>query len=190
MKKTSVLALLLLLLFVLSFYFPKKIVEQTPTASVAVELDRPRMEQIIRLMPTILRKSEEFKRQSISLEISDEEYNNQFYQYLFKEQAFADRLNVAGFKSASEYENFYTTMIKMYILLLEQPEVLDTAVLSIPAHNKEVTSLLLKQAQEPNNQRLTETLKRLQYELTVYKNLVLVNTFMGQLTALNKQDEE
>ena len=184
MKKTSILLLLLV-----TFCSPKK-VEQTPIDMTTIELDRPRMEQIIRLMPTILRKSEEFKQKSTNLKVSDEEYNNQFYQYLFKEQAFADRLNVAGFKSASEYENFYTTMIEMYILLLEQPEVLDTAVLSIPAHNKEVTSLLLKQAQEPNNQRLEETLNRLQYELTVYKNLVLVNTFMGQLTALNKQDGE
>ena len=182
MKKTSILLLLLV-----TFCSPKK-VEQTPIDMTTIELDRPRMEQIIRLMPTILRKSEEFKQKSTNLKVSDEEYNNQFYQYLFKEQAFADRLNVAGFKSASEYENFYTTMIEMYILLLEQPEVLDTAVLSIPAHNKEVTSLLLKQAQEPNNQRLEETLNRLQYELTVYKNLVLVNTFMGQLTSLNKQD--
>ena len=182
MKKTSILLLLLA-----TFCSPKK-TDQASVTMTTIELDRPRMEQIIRLMPTILRKSEEFKKQSTNLKVSDEEYNNQFYQYLFKEQAFADRLNVAGFKSASEYENFYTTMIKMYILLLEQPEVLDTAVLSIPAHNKEVTSLLLKQAQEPNNQRLEETLNRLQYELTVYKNLVLVNTFMGQLTSLNKQD--
>ena len=184
MKKTSILLLLLV-----TFCAPKK-VEQVPVVRTSVELDRPRMEQIIRLMPTILRKSEEFKKQSTSSEISDLEYNNQFYQYLFKEQAFAERLNRAGFKSASDYENFYTTMIKMYILLLEQPEVLDTAVLSIPAHTKEVTSLTLKQAQEPNNQRLAETLNRLQYELIVYKNIVLVNTFMGQLTALNKQDGE
>ncbi len=182
MKKTSILLLLLI-----TFCSPKKI-DQASVTMTTIELDRPRMEQIIRLMPTILRKSEEFKKQSTNLKVSDEEYNNQFYQYLFKEQAFADRLNVAGFKSASEYENFYTTMIEMYILLLEQPEVLDTAVLSISAHNKEVTSLLLKQAQEPNNQRLAETLNRLQYELIVYKNLVLVNTFMGQLTSLNKQD--
>ena len=184
MKKTSILLLLLI-----TFCSPKKI-DQAPTTTRAIELDRPRMEQIIKLMPTILNKSEEFKQKSTSLEVSDLEYNNQFYQYLFKEQAFAERLDKAGFESALDYESFYTTMIEMYILLLEQPEVLDTAILSIPAHNKEVTSLSLKQAQEPNNQRLAETLKRLQYELIVYKNLVLVNTFMGELTLLNKQDEE
>jgi hypothetical protein len=75
-------------------------------------------------------------------------------------------------------------MIEMYLFILEQPEVVDTAALSIPSHQREVDTLLLKKAKESNNDRLNATLHKLQYELTVYKNLVLVNTFLGQFQRL------
>ncbi|MDK2818579.1 MAG: hypothetical protein KFW21_03910 [Spirochaetota bacterium] len=184
MKKFSIILLLLV-----TACSPKKI-DQTPVQQIILELDRPRMEVIIKLMPNILRKSEEFKQQANTSKVTTVEYNRKFYQYLFEDQDFAMKLNDAGFKDTLDYENFYTIMIEMYVLLLKQPEVLDTAVVSIPSYNKEVTSLLLKKAQEPNNQRLVETLNKLQYELTVYKNLVLVNAFMGELNSLNKKDDK
>lgn len=179
--------IMVLLLFTVVFCTQKKEILQEETMVIPLELDRPRMEEIVILMPELLRKSEDFKIKAKDLTLSDQAYNTMFYQYLFEEGNLAQSLQQSGFENAEEYEAFYTVLIEMYLLLLEQPEIIDTAVLSIPAHEKEVVSLLLKKAQEPNNVRLSHTLERLQYELAVYKNLVLINAFSGQLNTFNKE---
>ncbi|MGL5955199.1 MAG: hypothetical protein ACRC0X_01125 [Brevinema sp.] len=151
-----------------------------------IELDQDRMEQIVILMPVILNKSEQFKSVASRMNISDEDYNVRFYQYLFQEQAFAERLDRAGFQNAEEYNTFYTAMIEMYLLLLKQPEVLESAKQMIPAHEKEIKSFLLRQAQEPNNKELTQRLDRLYYELAGYRNILIVNQFLDQLNSFNQ----
>lgn len=147
------------------------------------ELDRARMEQIIILMPVILKKATEF--QVMSRNVPDEEYNTKFYEYLYSEKAFADRLERAGFEDVKSYEVFYTELIEMYMLLLSESETVETAKIEIPNLEKEITSLTLRQAQEPNNEKLAQTLQRYQYQLTTYKNLILVNEFLPQLNSFN-----
>ncbi|MGL4676904.1 MAG: hypothetical protein ACRCWI_04460 [Brevinema sp.] len=151
-----------------------------------IELDQKRMEQIVVLMPVILQKSEEFKSIASQVNMSDEDYNTRFYQYLFQEKTFAERLNKAGFQNIEEYQSFYTVMIEMYLLLLKQPEVIESAKQIIPIHEKEIKTFILRQAQEPNNKELTRRLDRLNYELAGYKNLLLVNQFLDQLNSLNQ----
>ncbi len=149
-----------------------------------VELDRARMEQVVILLPVVLQKAMEF--QSIAKNIIDAtEYNTKFYEYLFKEEAFSDRLLKAGFENTKTYEEFYSEMIEMFLLLSEKPESFESATHEIPILEKEIKSLLLRQAQEPNNEKLTATLNRYQYELATYKNIVLVNEFLPQLNAFN-----
>ena len=148
-------------------------------------LDRPKMEQLIRILPLVLRYSTEFSESPEGKSAPDAEYNVRLYQYLYSQEVIAESLKNAGFDDAIMYQKFYDTMIEMYLFILEQPEVVDTAALSTPSHQREVDTLLLKKAKESNNDRLNATLHKLQYELTVYKNLVLVNTFLGQLNALS-----
>ncbi len=147
------------------------------------ELDRARMEQIIILMPVILKKATEF--QAMSRNVPDEEYNTKFYEYLYSEKAFADRLERAGFEDVKNYEIFYTELIEMYMLLLSEAETVETAKIEIPNLEREITSLTLRQAQEPNNEKLAQTLQRYQYQLTTYKNLILVDEFLPQLNSFN-----
>lgn len=149
-------------------------------------LDHDRMEQIIILMPIILKKATDFQKYSITQKYSDDEYNTKFYQYLFYEKAFAERLIKAGFKSSQEYQQFYDTMIEIYLLLLKQPEVIDTANSSIDQYKNDINSLTLRVAQEPNNDALALQLKRIEYELTSYQNILIVNEFLTQLNSLNQ----
>lgn len=97
MKKFSIILLLLV-----TACSPKKI-DQTPVQQITLELDRPRMEAIIKLMPNILRKSEEFKQQANTSKVTTVEYNRKFYQYLFEDQDFAMKLNDAGFEDTLDY---------------------------------------------------------------------------------------
>ncbi len=149
-----------------------------------IELDRARIEQVMILLPIILKKATEFQTRNHN--ISDEEYNTRFYEYLYSEKAFADRLERGGFEDAISYENFYSEMIEMYMLLLAQPETVETAKIEMPNLEKEIISLTLRQAQEPNNEKLTQTLQRYQYQLTTYKNLILVDEFLPQLNSFNE----
>lgn len=180
----------LILLFLITACTPEKpsvMIEENNIELVT--LDRSRMEKLIEYMPIILRYSEQFQEIINPKGISDQEYNKKLYEYLFQNEEVAKELRNAGFDNAEIYQKFYDTLIEMYLLLQEQPDLVDMAVISIPNHQKEVDSLLLKQAKEPNNKKLVQTLDRLQYELIVYRNLVIVNAFLGQLNALNNVNE-
>lgn len=182
--------IILLLILGTGFCAPKPKVTKEIVYGIPIALDRPRMEHVIRLLPSILVKSQQFQKQAQNVDLPDQEYNTRFYQFLFSEEDLAQDLKSSGFTDAESYQEFYDEMIEMYMLLFQQPEVLETAVSSIPAYEKEVNTLLLKKGQEPNNTKLSSKLNKLQYELFVYQNLVLVNSFVGQLNAFNKPSSQ
>lgn len=164
---------------------PKKSVESQKIETLFL-LDEPRMQQIVVLMPVILKKAHAFQQYAAIKKLTDDEYNHQFYQYLFEEKPFAERLNKAGFQSSEEYQQFYDTMIETYLLLSKNPEVISNAQPNIIQYEDEINSLTLQQAQEPNNQALAQQLARLKFQLISYQNILIVSKFLEQLNQLNQ----
>ncbi len=151
-----------------------------------VDLDIDRMEQIITLMPIILKKSQEFQARYGNQNLSDEEYNREYYKYLYSEKAFADRLGEGGFPTPDSFEEFYNEMINIYLLVLGNPNAVSTALSNIPSHEREVSVLTLRAAKEPNNTSIANNLKKYEYELSSYKNIIIVNSFADKLNAFNQ----
>ncbi len=173
----------ILCLFFLTMCAPKQ--EAVQEEYAYTELDRGRMEQIVLLMPVILRKAQEF--QSRAVNVSDEDYNSEYYKYLYSEKAFADRLAEAGFANPDELEEFYSEMINIYVLLSEQPYAVNAAEANAPVREREVSGLLLRAAAEPNNPSVARTLQKYQYELASYRNILVVDEFMPRLKEFNEQ---
>ncbi|MGL4367953.1 MAG: hypothetical protein ACRCTQ_06740 [Brevinemataceae bacterium] len=153
---------------------------------IPFKLERPQMEQFIRVLPLVLKKSEEFKKLELVKNLSDEEYNDQFYSFLYKDPISTQALKDAGFTGKVTYAEFHNTVLENFILITENKDIVEEAVMSIPKIQKEYDSLLLKYNREPNNISLERTLNQVKASLIFYKNIVLMDAFYAELNAFNQ----
>ncbi|MGL4562397.1 MAG: hypothetical protein ACRCVW_00890 [Brevinema sp.] len=152
-----------------------------------IEITRPHMEQLINYLPLILDKAKQFQQFPKTQQLTDAEYNMAFYAYIYTDTNIASALIKSGFPDVQYFGSFYNSVLESFILIQKNPEIIQEAVVSIPKIQKELDPLLLKQAREKNNQTLNQKIESLQSYLLFYKNLILIDQFVGILRSLNEK---